>query len=319
MIARILYIITLVVGILAILGMLSGADECFGESTSSWNKLLDAAGIDELHEAKDPNADMYIVKVEDSDLTFKSNVESFDVSEDRIVIAFTDDTLGIFDKKMNIVHSYKCSSSGTICGVLFKDDNILLFYARCNYVTEISQGGDFIALYDAPSDPRITKYAYLNTCVSDNCLYYVSDDKKVPAVEARWTCEPYLIRQRDDGEKELLYDSYVYHRNRIIVFVAAFGFLFIALLSLILFILFSVNKKMEKGELDPYWTEMHLQEVNNTLDMLKSMDDDCENTLISSSDLCFQHNRPKDVRVQNNKDSISSNPLENFRKGRKWK
>lgn len=304
MIIRKIYIATVVTVLLIIL-LLSCAENCFGESTSAWEKMLDAAGVSELHKVNNPNANMYIVKVEKSDLTLTSDVESFDVSDNRIAIAFADQTLGIFDDNMKLIKSYKCKSAGTTCGVIFKNENLLLFYDRCDYVTEISQSGEFVALYDAPRDIRITDYAYMNTCVSDKYLYYVSNDKDIPEAKSRWVNEPYLIRQTNDGKKEILYDSYDHHRKRTLAFIVCPAIFFL----LILLLLFHFNRKREKGELDPYWTEMHMQQTKKTVKMIQVTDNTFDNPLISSSNLNFEDNT-ENMSVHSSKESAPSNPLE---------
>ena len=257
------------------------------ETKSFWDLMCDDNIIRKCRINEDN--ENYILKISSGEITGKEDINSFDVSSDRIVIVFADSTIGIYDKDMNLINAFRFrNSADTMCGVVFHRENIVLFKARSDYATEITQDGEFVALYKIVSDENISDYTYESLRESNDGTYYMYVDEK-PDEIYQYYYAPYLIRETNSGKREVLYDSYKYFFRRKLLHSGAFFFLAIICVSGMVMYYKRVKKKKERGEyVNPYWDTDRSridEERKLTYQILKELDEEYDNPLLSSTEI----------------------------------
>ena len=248
---------------------ISGVLPCYAQEETEWDKMVRECGV---HLSEDGAGEDYKIDVKRAELTYDVDIESFDVSEDRIVIVFSDWTIGIFDKGMNLKGSFDQGFPETICGVMIHNDNIVLFHTRNDYATEINQEGEFVALYWAPRENarHIDDYAFSSLRKTSKDSYYMAYDiRSDPEQEsANHNGAPYLIREDETGKKEVLYDSYICHKRRLVkLVILSVIFLFSVGLFALAFIT-SIAREIERGEYESP------EDLIRTLKILNAMNHD---------------------------------------------
>ena len=206
---------------------------CYAEQESSWDKMVSECNV---RVADDSVDEFYRIDVKKADLSFEANIQSFDVSKDRIVIVFSDGTMGIFNDKMQLINSFEYKPSDTLCGVMFHGDNIVLFQTRLDYATEITQNGGYVTLYDISNKYNETmEYAFKNTRRTEKTTCYMSYGG-IPEDEMRSWDVPRLVRVDANGQKEIIYDALKYQIIRVIKGMILM--ILAIILAIVLFILY---------------------------------------------------------------------------------
>lgn len=186
----------ILVGTCLFIALMASCQLTYALEDSGWENLEKNGKI----EKKDSDAKERVV-VEKGKISYKADIESFDVSDDKIVITFTDNTLGVFDKQMKLRSAYKMDIGDAFCDVLLHNGNIVLFPSRHSFATEIDCKGNFVCTYDISNYDLKTLYCIRN----QGTLFYMSVDKTKLDGQATLFSAPYLIKETDRGTKKVLY------------------------------------------------------------------------------------------------------------------
>lgn len=286
---RIIKIIILSLSIAAIFSATSFVDAGY---RNNWDKIFDEYDIHRV-DAKENARQIEII--ERGNITYKADIQSFDINDKYIVIAFSDDTIGLFDKNMNLLYGYKCNSWDKSCGVLLNGENIVIFYGGGNYATEITKDMGFVALYSVEMDMHaLDETFFVAVRKFGSYTYHMSDDKEGYDGYILSNA-PYFIKEDEDGNKTVLYDVYKYHIRRRILFISSFVLFFMSIIGSMIFMLYRNKKRKERSEyINPYSdNELYKKEIKRTINMINAMDDNYVNPLSSSTEFRVCDDREK--------------------------
>jgi len=190
----------------------AGSTVGYVNNGSAWNELMKngiLSKTDSIDQAE---------KIENGEISYKADIQAFDVSNHYIVIIFRDNTVGIFDIDMNILSEFKLPIPDKNYGITIHGENIVLIPCYAEFATEIDQKGEIISVYKIPKD----KYKFVYECTRNNqryakgCLYYKSEDGNIASGLRKFDDGQYLIKNLDSGGRKILYDSHIYHQKRVI-------------------------------------------------------------------------------------------------------
>lgn len=186
-----------------------------------------------------------VVKLTKAKIDLKHDIHSFAVSEDRIIIVVEESilndhwTLAIFDKKGNLLNTFKLYAKLRTCGILMHGDNIVLFPdGTIQYATELTQEGEFVCFYKVTEHPDglediMYDAIFDSSRKQGSDIYYMSGNGKT---ECSFDANaPYLVKRDRNGNIRILYDNFKNHRRNMIMFKLLFGG--IALFIIIVFYL----------------------------------------------------------------------------------
>ena len=217
---------------------------CYSTEIGEFEQLCKDYHITEQHSAHDD----VIVKCERASIRLDKDIQSFDVSDNRIVICFSNGSLGIFDEKMHLIDSFWLQVPSKTCGVIINGDNIVLVTNYNGHATEITQQGDFVRLYEIPEqwEPLIAEKTLNNTREQNGVRYYISTDNTIPKNGIQIDV-PYLLKETENGQIEVLYDASEHHKKtKRLTAMAVLCFLVIC--GIVAYLQYGRQRKEEKGE-----------------------------------------------------------------------
>lgn len=188
-----------------------------------------------IEENPDEIKDKYDIRIRYQFSNKGRSFRNFDVSkENKVVMAFTNHTIGIFDEKMQLEAEISFSSDGAY-GALWNDDKVMLYLLRSQTAIAFSDAGEILGIYRIVDEGNYWYEAMEQQSKTVNdTIYYGTfhHSSRVPIFN--WGS--YTVLRKIDGEinHSTLYEG----DNRVDGYLLCIVISFAIMTSLILFFLF---------------------------------------------------------------------------------
>lgn len=161
-------------------------------------------------------------------------ITSYDISDKGLIaIAFTNNTIGVFDQDMKFLYEISFDTSGSY-GVLWNEERVEFLDCRSNTAIEFNEEGEPIAAFNVVGPQNYWYEMVLQTVREKGKDTYFCRNEENGDSSFRYAYYTILEKVNEDGEKTILYKS----QNKVngqtygIIIIAAF-FLLVLLFLLI--------------------------------------------------------------------------------------
>ncbi len=186
-------------------------------------------------ENPDEIKDKYDIRIRDQFSSKGKSFRNFDVSkENKVVMAFTNHTIGIFDEKMQLAAEISFSSDGAY-GALWDDDKVMLYLLRSQTAIAFSDTGEILGTYHIVDEGNYWYEAMeQQSKIVNDVVYYGTFHHSSSIPIFNWGSYTMLRKADREINHTTLYEG----ANKIDGYLLCIVINFVIITSIILFFLF---------------------------------------------------------------------------------